>query len=751
MDKKNRDAGSPTIPTGRQPGWFARRPAMTILSKPLRISVSRSLRPLANRPSTWSHSLASRWLPLRPAANAWRGILDLSVSSRQAGGSRRDFRRPVGVSSGKLFTQHRLQTLSLPEGYRFEEPTPENEPENRIGEAFSADPSQAVEPLAALGVTRGEELPQSDAQTTSFSAGSPPDEGVSPANFQAASTNPVTPGEESPLADFEAPETAGPVPHPPHARARLARSSLTGSARTATHKVSPPRWPFRLVSPFSEQKAPVARYSPPGILEFRKPRLPQLHETSAALGSRPPSSPVSLAIMGQAVPAGGESARPRLIARPMFDQQLPLTTTPSSMVTLPFEGAGAPSILFGRPIQPIAAQGHPGAVEGPFAGTADQPAYQAGAQSPGMRIVQRKTSPGIQPKWIEPVISGTKRAPSEPSGLVHSPPGAGAQAHPLPSAPAAQIRPPEDMLTLYPPHQPETEPTLPKGEGQSYENRLEQEWPLLSVLHRLETRPEEPVESSAVQVLRRMWPAQSALVRQTLQALAAGGAGERLPSAVLGPMQARLGRNLSEVRLHTSPLVQTLRAEAFTSGSHVVFAPGRLDISTGKGLALLGHELTHIGQPLAFKQESSASPVFEDSQERAARHQEESIQNIVEHGWPKTHAMELQHPARPGGPSLPSVSATSPFIQRLPDENTGSDQQMGSPATGSAGESSGQTAGSASPASGQAGSSVSTSPGGSPAGAPAPNANVDALARQIYGILKNRLRSERDRRELYNF
>ncbi len=152
---------------------------------------------------------------------------------------------------------------------------------------------------------------------------------------------------------------------------------------------------------------------------------------------------------------------------------------------------------------------------------------------------------------------------------------------------------------------------------------LELEWPLLSVLHRLETQPEEPTDSAAVQVLRRMWPGQAALVRQTLRSLAAGGAGERLPSAVMQTMQARLGGDLSQVRLHTSPLVQTLRAEAFTSGRNIVFAPGRLDMNTGKGLALLGHELTHIGQPLAFKQDSSAGQVIEDSHERVARQQEE--------------------------------------------------------------------------------------------------------------------------------
>ena len=740
MDKRTRDTGTPTFPTGRQPGWFARRPAMTILSTPLRLSVSRSLRPLANRPSTWSHSLASRWLPLRPAAKAWRGILDLSVSHRPAGGDHRDFRRTTGIGGGKLFTQRRLQTLSLPEGYRFEKPTPENGSENRIEEALSAEASQAIEPLTTFP---GEEPPQSDAQATSFSGGNPPDEGASLENFQAISAKPVTPGEESPLADFEAPDYAGSAAHPPQEGARPARSSLSGSARPVTKQVSPPRWPFRLVNPFSEQKMPAARYAAPGSLEFRKQRLLPLHETTAAVGSRSPSSPAVLATMGQAPPAGRESARPRLMARPMLGQSLPLTTIPSSMVTLPFEGS--PLILFGRPIiQPMAGQGNLAAAEGPSAGTADQPAHPPGAQSPGARIVQRKTPAGIQPKWSEPAISGTRLTPSEPAGLVQSSP-----VETLASTPNAQVRPPEAMLTLYPPHQPEAEATLLKGESQPYESRLEQEWPLLSVLHRLETRPEEPVESSAVQVLRRMWPAQSTLVRQTLQALAAGGAGERLPSTVLGPMQAHLGRNLSEVRLHTSPLLQTLRAEAFTSGSHVVFAPGRLDISTGKGLALLGHELTHIGQPLAFKQESSASQVFEDSQERAARQQEESIQNIVEHGWPKTHSMELRHAA----PASPVISATSAFIQRQADEDSTSAQGINSsgssPETASAGESSGQAAGAAQPGGGGAAGSSPSS--GRAAGAGAPNANVDVLARQVYGILKNRLRAERDRRELYNF
>ena len=371
--------------------------------------------------------------------------------------------------------------------------------------------------------------------------------------------------------------------------------------------------------------------------------------------------------------------------------------------------------------------------ESPLVG---QPPINPEPRSTGKRILQRKA-------WPE-----TRSVPAQPL----SPRPAQRMQAPLQfQAATSQVRPPAAMLTLLPPRQPEAEAGQAAG-GQSVQSLLEQEWPLLGVLRQLETQPEQPAEPAAVQVLRRMWPAQASLVRQTLQALASGGPGERLPAALSETMQARLGRDFSEVRLHTSPLVQTLRAEAFTSGRNIVFAPGRLDASSGRGLALLGHELTHIGQPLAFKQESAAGPVFEDSQERVARQQEDSIQRIVEQGWPKPPSMELQHPARAAAARTPAMSAASAFIQRQVDENTPSSQPVDTsgapPAPSPASAPSGQPAGGAPSGPGGQGSPPASS---GPSGAPAPNASVDAVARQVYGILKNRLRAERDRRQLYNF
>jgi hypothetical protein len=187
--------------------------------------------------------------------------------------------------------------------------------------------------------------------------------------------------------------------------------------------------------------------------------------------------------------------------------------------------------------------------------------------------------------------------------------------------------------------------------------------------------------------------------------------------------------------LHSSPLVQALSAEAFTSGRHVVFAPGRLETGTARGLALLGHELTHIGQPLAFKTGSSAPPVEDDSQELAARRQEEQIQQVYEKGWPSSPGwpesprMELHH-------APPAVARTSQvtMLQRAVEIN----------------EVQAEVAQPQRPAAEQVGTQAPAQSGGAPGAAQTQaGPNVDALASQVYSILKNRLRAERDRHQLY--
>ena len=72
-------------------------------------------------------------------------------------------------------------------------------------------------------------------------------------------------------------------------------------------------------------------------------------------------------------------------------------------------------------------------------------------------------------------------------------------------------------------------------------------------------------------------------------------------------METLLQRDLSAVQTHESPAAEALGAEAFTSGERIVFAPGRMDFRSARGLAVVGHELTHVGQPLAFREWSLSS------------------------------------------------------------------------------------------------------------------------------------------------
>ncbi|MDQ2687506.1 MAG: DUF4157 domain-containing protein, partial [Armatimonadota bacterium] len=71
-------------------------------------------------------------------------------------------------------------------------------------------------------------------------------------------------------------------------------------------------------------------------------------------------------------------------------------------------------------------------------------------------------------------------------------------------------------------------------------------------------------------------------------------------SNMRGKLGGHLGFDPGGARLHTGPAAaqaaRHLNAEAFTIGSDVFFGEGRYDPSSSKGLGLIAHELTHVGQ-----------------------------------------------------------------------------------------------------------------------------------------------------------
>jgi hypothetical protein len=76
--------------------------------------------------------------------------------------------------------------------------------------------------------------------------------------------------------------------------------------------------------------------------------------------------------------------------------------------------------------------------------------------------------------------------------------------------------------------------------------------------------------------------------------------GEPLPESTRAFFEPRIGRDLSDVRVHTGPtadkLARSINAEAFTRGTDLVFRRGRYDPDIGAGKKLLAHELTHVVQ-----------------------------------------------------------------------------------------------------------------------------------------------------------
>lgn len=79
-----------------------------------------------------------------------------------------------------------------------------------------------------------------------------------------------------------------------------------------------------------------------------------------------------------------------------------------------------------------------------------------------------------------------------------------------------------------------------------------------------------------------------------------GSGGSTLNDGVRGDMEARLGHDFSDVRVHTDDRAdasaRSVSAHAYTVGSDIVFQRGAYDPSSTSGQTLLAHELTHVVQ-----------------------------------------------------------------------------------------------------------------------------------------------------------
>lgn len=93
------------------------------------------------------------------------------------------------------------------------------------------------------------------------------------------------------------------------------------------------------------------------------------------------------------------------------------------------------------------------------------------------------------------------------------------------------------------------------------------------------------------------------------------GAGRGLDPAAREGLEPRLGVELDAVRVHhdaaAADLCRDLKAEAFTHGRDIFFAPGRYAPQTARGASLLAHEVTHTIQQQGLVQRGARAALRE--------------------------------------------------------------------------------------------------------------------------------------------
>ncbi len=265
------------------------------------------------------------------------------------------------------------------------------------------------------------------------------------------------------------------------------------------------------------------------------------------------------------------------------------------------------------------------------------------------------------------------------------------------------------------------------------------DWPVLNLLPRLLASVSRG--ASASEPSRRIANAIPAL-----QSLSALGPGEPLVEPVRPVMEKLIGRDLSQVRVFSSPAAEALGAEAFTSGQRIVFAPGRMDLRSSRGLALLGHELAHLGQPLALK--SNWMDALSDTAELVALEQESTIQRLFDGAGITPPRMDLLRVAsEPRRAEQSGRAESNATISGELDTSPIASADFSNVAAVPAGLPPATTVHVPSRQTAEVPVAAPSSPAATPPSTPP---DVDALARKVYDLLKDRLRSERERHELYS-
>lgn len=133
-----------------------------------------------------------------------------------------------------------------------------------------------------------------------------------------------------------------------------------------------------------------------------------------------------------------------------------------------------------------------------------------------------------------------------------------------------------------------------------------------------------------------------------------GSPGRPLDAGSRSFFESRFGHDFSRVRVHADAgadaAARALRAHAFTSGDHMVFARGRYAPQAEPGQRLLAHELTHVVQQHAGLAADGIGAVDDPAEREAERNAERLHGDAPLSARARGHALARQ--AEPDGTTL---------------------------------------------------------------------------------------------------
>jgi hypothetical protein len=142
------------------------------------------------------------------------------------------------------------------------------------------------------------------------------------------------------------------------------------------------------------------------------------------------------------------------------------------------------------------------------------------------------------------------------------------------------------------------------------------------------------------------------------------GGGQPLDPGVRADMEARLGHDFGEVRVHhdarAEESAKAVNAHAYTVGSDIVFQRDRYDPSSETGRVTLAHELTHVVQQRSGPVDGTEAPGGIRLSDPSDRFEQEAAANAE-------RVMETPAPAPSGAPA-PATTPALAAVQRQEEE-----------------------------------------------------------------------------------